>query len=63
MLLGLIVFGFMLLLVGIWILAKGIRSRRKLTAINTYINGAVGVILITLGFVLLFMGMVFTISV
>ena len=63
MLLGLIVFGFMLLLVGIWILVKAIRSRKTLTAINTYVKGAVGIILITLGFVLFFMGMVFTISV
>jgi len=62
MLLGLIVFGFISIIVGMWLLVKVIRSRKKLTAINTYVNGAVGVILITLGFVLLFMGMVFTIS-
>ena len=42
MLLGLIVFGFISIIVGMWLLVKVIRSRKKLTAINTYVNGAVG---------------------
>ena len=56
-------FGFILTIAGIWLLVKWIRSRRMPTAVDTYISGAVGVILIAFGLVLIVTGIIIPFSV
>jgi hypothetical protein len=57
MLLGLVVFGFLSVIVGMSILVKWIRSRWMLKTKGKYISGVVGFILIAFGLVLITAGM------